>query len=674
MKILLCFVLTALFAQADDYVKEALARQQVVCGTVNLRESVFDHYFNEIVRKDLAADAAWAALETPEAIRSHQQRIRAAAVAALGGFPARCPLNLQTTGRIQRKGYVIEKVLFESRPKHYVSAHLFLPDDPKFKAPYPGIISPCGHSRSGKNAPWYQRPGVIGATHGFATLVYDPIDQGERRQYLADTNENWSTTVEHNRCGVRAALLGWNTAEFRIWDGMRAIDALLSRPDVAGPKVGVMGISGGGTLSSYIMALDDRVGAACPAGYLTTMRALCCQCGPQDAEQQFFGQLGFGLNHLGLVLLRAPSPVMINATHNDFFPFHGTLDTFGRAQAVYEKLGAREAVALFSVPGPHHWYESEQQASTLWMRRWLVDDRAAYPFDSAALERLDVGFEYANVDTATADLAHPQRHFTADGAVTPGGYVMRLPGARSVYDILQDEFARARAARGALDRTVVRRLAGIRPAVNLLSAAYDVRETTTADGVKVSAATLVTPENFRIPTVAFLPSAVKGSPLLFVTDAARATLAPRVKAALAQGRPALVAELRCFGETGALRRQRTAGGFYGCKDEDEEVAMMCTWLGLSLVGQRAEDLILAAKEFLRLTGGVRAEIVAEGRAAVPAAHAHYVEPNLFAGLRMERPPLSWTEVMADPGQPYRFANVVQGALRAYDWTDLVQEP
>ena len=160
-----------------------LGTQQLQCGGSDIGKTVRDSLFNEVVRQDRAADAAWLACDTKEKLAAHQAWVRAGVLSAIGGLPEKTPLNARVTGRIKKDGYVIEKVLFESRPHHYVTAHLFLPDNPKYKAPYPGVVSPCGHSATGKNAPWYQRVGVTGALHGLATLVYDPIDQGERRQH-----------------------------------------------------------------------------------------------------------------------------------------------------------------------------------------------------------------------------------------------------------------------------------------------------------------------------------------------------------------------------------------------------------------------------------------------------------------------------------------------------------
>jgi len=660
---------------ASDAIRASLARPQQLFDNAefSLSRSVYDFYFKQVVQRDLAAEETWMSLKTPTEIAAHQRELRQRMIAAVGGLPERTSLNVKVTGRIPRDGYVIEKLLFESLPGFYVTAHLFLPDDAKFAKPYPGLITPQGHSRGGKCAPWFQRPSVLGAKSGFATLVYDPIDQGERHQMRPFTNLSWSASSEHYRCGIRAMMLGWNVARFRIHDALRAIDVLCERPDVDGSKIGVLGVSGGGTLTSYVMALDDRVKAACPAAYLTSLRLSCDRCGPQDAEQNIYGQLAFGLNHLGYVLMRAPSPVLVNCSQTDFFPFHGTLETASLARRFYAARGAADRFGVFDVPGPHHWYESELWASLAWMRRWLCDEKDAWPADPATWRRLDASFSYAQSDIATASLEKPHAHIppTGAGAVTPRGYVLDLPGARSVYDILRDELGQAHTHREGLTPERVRQVAGMRGREELSALPCDVRRREIG-GVRICEATLVTPENLRLPTVSFVPRETRGRPLLIVSDAARTAQVARVKAALSAGRPVMVAELRAFGETGVLREEKRKNGVFGCFDEDEEVAVLCAWLGESLVAHRAEDLVRVAAAFSEQLGGMRPEILAEGRAAIPAAHAFYAYRDLFAGIAVSAAPDGWGTVLENPDRPYRFANVVHGALKTYDWTELVK--
>ena len=202
-------------------------------------------------------------VKTHEQAAERQRRMREFFVEALGGFPKRAPLNAQVIAKEERDGYRVEKIIFESQPKHFVTALLYLP---KSKPPYPGVLFPCGHSGNGKAAEAYQRGSILLALNGLAAFCYDPIDQGERCQLLDENGKPVVRgTTAHSILGVGATLLGRNTATFRVWDGMRALDYLQSRPEIDPKRIGCTGNSGGGTLTSYLMALDERILCAAPS-------------------------------------------------------------------------------------------------------------------------------------------------------------------------------------------------------------------------------------------------------------------------------------------------------------------------------------------------------------------------------------------------------------------------
>ena len=218
----LCLFLDARGSAAEDVVAEALASRPGYDGR-STDTMVFDRTFRKTFLADRQADAAWMSLRTPEEIGAHRARLREKTVAALGGFPDKTPLNVRSCGRFARDGYVVERLVFESRPKHFVTALLFLPDAPAFQAPYPGVVVTCGHDLQGKNSKGNQRACVVLAKAGLASLIYDPVDQGERIQ-LPETK--YANVAGHNNAGLRAHLVGWGAAQFRIWDGIRALDVL----------------------------------------------------------------------------------------------------------------------------------------------------------------------------------------------------------------------------------------------------------------------------------------------------------------------------------------------------------------------------------------------------------------------------------------------------------------
>ena len=316
-----------------------------------------------------------------------QQQRREFFVRRIGGFPERTPLSAEVVGRLEGDGYRVEKVLFESRPRHHVTANLYLP---LAKPPYPAVLVPCGHSHNGKAAGGYQRISILLARNGMAALCYDPIGQGERYQMLDYQQDHthfttaprypvphprvqYLCTIEHTTMGLGSILLGANVAQYRIWDGMRAIDYLQSRDDVIAEKIGCTGNSGGGTLTAYLMALDDRIVAAASVCYLTTFRRLIDTRGAQDAEQNIFGQILFGMDEPDYVMMRAPRATLIcAATRDRTFDIEGTWDLFRQAKRFYTRLGYPERVGLIEADAPHGFTIQQREAAARWMARWLL--------------------------------------------------------------------------------------------------------------------------------------------------------------------------------------------------------------------------------------------------------------------------------------------------------------
>ncbi len=279
-------------------------------------------------------------LKTPEQITAYQKRLREKFLEAIGGLPERTPLEPQVTGKVQRDGYRVEKIVFREPAQAFRHRSAVPARETGFRAALPGVLVPCGHALNAKGHDAYQSVGALLALNGMVALVFDPIDQGERGQYLGEGG--WPTlwgTRAHSLLNVGSTLLGRATARFEIWDGMRAIDYLQSRPEVDPRRIGCTGNSGGGTQTSYLMALDDRIQAAAPSCYLCGFPALLKTIGPQDAEQNIFGQLAFGMDHADYLLMRAPSPILMCTATKDFFDIRGTWEVFRCAKRLYTRLG-----------------------------------------------------------------------------------------------------------------------------------------------------------------------------------------------------------------------------------------------------------------------------------------------------------------------------------------------
>ena len=315
-------------------------------------------------------DAAFEKLKTPEDVAAWQESRRHIFLQALGGFPPRTPLKARVVARQQRDGYRLEKVIYESQPGLFVTALMYLPAS---KPPYPGVLVPCGHSDNGKVHDTYQRECILLAKNGMAALCYDPIDQGERNQLPGPSNKPQAGgTVAHCLAGVGSILLGRNTATFRVWDGIRSLDYLESRDDIDPRRLGCTGNSGGGTLTSYLMALDPRIACAAPSCYLCGFRRLLGTIGPQDAEQNIHAQIALGMDHADYLLMRAPRPTLMCTATHDYFDVVGAWDAFRQAKRVYTRLGVPENIEIAEADEKHGFTVLLRQATVQWMRRWLL--------------------------------------------------------------------------------------------------------------------------------------------------------------------------------------------------------------------------------------------------------------------------------------------------------------
>jgi dienelactone hydrolase len=316
---------------------------------------------------------AISAITDVPAAEKRKAEVRAKILTLLGGLPEyRGPLNAKVTRTIPREGYVIENVLFESLPGYYITANLYRPAAP---GKYPAVLMSMGHWDGGKVAAQVLCANL--ARKGFVALAYDPSGQGERQQAY-DKRFGRSliggSTEQHFTNGAAAVLVGQAVARYFIHDGMRAIDYLISRPEVDGSRIGATGCSGGGTQTTYIAALDPRVGAAAPACYMNSFETL--YSGPVgDSEQSLPGFLSSGLDQTDYVELFSPKPWLISSTENDFFTPAGARQVFEEAQRWYKLYDREDRVKWVVGPGGHGTPLVVREAIYEWMIRWLKDGK-----------------------------------------------------------------------------------------------------------------------------------------------------------------------------------------------------------------------------------------------------------------------------------------------------------
>ena len=301
------------------------------------REAFHDLDLRQERVRTIQDSAAW---------QAYCKEIRAKLNIALGPLPARTPLQPRITGRLPQEGYTIEKILLQSQPGFYMTVCLFLPETP---GKHPAVIYCSGHTREGFRLPTYLRPILNLVKKGFVVFAFDPAGQGERLQYYdpaTDRSAVGAPTREHSYAGAQCFLAGYSPALYWVWDGIRAVDYLSSRPEVDANRIGVTGRSGGGTQTACIAAFDERIRAAAPECYITTFRRLLQSVGPQDAEQNFYHGISQGLDMADLLLARAPRPVLVIATTRDYFGVQGARETCAEVGRIYQMLGAGAALQL----------------------------------------------------------------------------------------------------------------------------------------------------------------------------------------------------------------------------------------------------------------------------------------------------------------------------------------
>jgi dienelactone hydrolase len=373
-------------------------------------------WMNAMAQNDLQERAqAIQVIHSKEDAESRKHFVRQALLDGIGGLPDYPgPLNAEITGEIHANSYSIEKVVYQSLPGFYVTANLYRPNEP---GRYPAVLLQAGHTQEGKVED--QRMAANLALKGFVVLCFDPIGQGEREQTYSRQLDaplaEWSVP-EHILMGAQTELIGQGLARYFIWDAMRSLDYLVSRPEVDPSRIGAAGCSGGGALTTFTAALDSRIKVAVPACYPSSFQALFPTAGPH-AEMAFPHLLANGLDTADFVELSAPAPWLLQSTQSDQFGFsyEGVEQVYREAQGWYDLYDAHDNLGFMIAPGPHGMPLASREALYQWMIRWLRNG-------------------------AGDSREQPVEMFPpAELQATPTGHVADLPGSRKLHQLLSAE-------------------------------------------------------------------------------------------------------------------------------------------------------------------------------------------------------------------------------------------
>lgn len=552
-----------------------------------------------------------AELRTRADAEAYVREVRAKIAQCFGPWPEKTPLNARTTGVLTRDTYTVEKVIFESRPQFPVTANLYVPRGAG-GGRLPAVVGCCGHTAEGKAGLPYQSFAQGLARLGYVTLIFDPPGQGERLQYVAEMSgrsRHGAGTREHLLAGNQQFLVGESLAAWRAWDGIRALDYLLTRPEVDPQKIGVTGNSGGGTETAWLCGVESRWAMAAPSCFITTFRRNAENELPADTEQMVPRALAMGLDHADFIAAMAPKPVILLGQERDFFDVRGLEEAHARLQRLYALLGAEKAIGRFAGPDAHGFSQPVREA----MYRW---------FDGVT--------RGGGARTEPALTMETE----ADLRCTPDGQVAKL-GVRTIFSYTAERAKTLAAARTRVEGAALAKeiSAGLKlpartgvPDFRILRAdrgrGYPMKSATTyavetEPGVHALVYLLGESQHDARP-----PRPANGEALLYVADRSadaelreEKLIAETMKAA--PGAAVFACDVRGVGES----QPNTCGGPWDAPyGADYFYAAHTVMLDYPLAGQKTHD-VLRVIAWLEAHGYTKIHLVARGRGAIPAAFA-----------------------------------------------------
>ena len=623
-------------------------------GDARVDGYALEHYLTDIAQEYWRTrQAQLANLKSPADVEARAQYIRTEFTKAIGGFPEkRTPLNARITGTLIRDGYRIEKLIYESQPGLLVTANIYVPTTTP--GPFPAILGTSGHAAVGKALPAYQTAFIALAKRGCLVLAYDPPVQGERMEYReTKASSGRPRSLGHIVPGLQCLLTGGSLARYFLWDGMRAVDYLLTRSDVDPRRLGAAGNSGGGTQSAFLGVVEPRLAAVAPSCYWTSWEKLwrMPESGPQDSEQVIPNSIKNGLGFSDLLIAFAPKPALMLTATRDFFPVVGARDTHAEAKPAFALLGAGDKLAYFEHDDAHGWSQPRREATYAWFDRWFFGASGPAPEPPGI---------------------QPEEPATLNCTTT--GNVVTAFKSRTVQMLNQD-LAEEIYARRTLLRISdpVRARAGVAARVGVglerSAPASTPMERGLRAGQPYERIALVPEPGIRLEVELFHPTSAAGRrPAVIFARADGESTRGVPDAAWAPWREAghVVVGVRV---RGALVQPAKPEPYWS---ESYRTAMRAILLGKTMLGMRVQDL-LSVYDYVRSRSEVeatRVTVVGEGNMGVVALCAAALEPAIRQAVTEKALP-SYLEIVRARDYPETLVDlIVPGALLDFDLPDL----
>ncbi len=337
---------------------------------------------NTFLRSRVMKLSARAAARSLSEFESERKRRRHELMRALGldPMPPKTPLNARTTGSLQRSGYRIEKVVFESRPGFYVTAHVYVPDAPSH-ARLPAIVNVNGHWAHKKDEDRVQLRCAFAALHGYLAVAVDSPG------FSFEGNNLIERRAEGDHNDFKLVEGGSNTTGYYVWDTIRAVDYLSTRDDVDMNRLGITGASGGGLATLYAFAAEDRFKAAVPVVYMSSLELAPdngCLCNHVPGTCQ----IG---DRSDVIAIQAPKPVLIMGAQQDGeFPPDAMRLTQAKMAKTWSLFpGGDKATGVIIFPGGHDYSRPMREAMIGFFDQHLKSEGDGSPVPEPAIEVLN---------------------------------------------------------------------------------------------------------------------------------------------------------------------------------------------------------------------------------------------------------------------------------------------
>lgn len=570
----------------------------------------------------------------------------------IGGFSEKSNLNAQVVGSTQLEGFRIEKIIFESLPKRYVTANLYIPNG---DGPFPVTLHLCGHGLKGKSP--LSRAATLMALNKIAVLVVDPIGQGERIQFL-DKNSTPITrgaTTEHTLLNMGANLIGTSLAAYEYWDNHRAIDYLETRTDLDKNRIGVYGSSGGGTQTAYMLGLDNRIKVATVCSYFTQRKRVLDIYGASDGCQHIPYEGREQLDIADFVLMMAPKPILIMSGKYDFVDYWGATEAFSDLKKAYTILGGPEKTSLFSVESGHGMPKPKREAMVNWFKKWF------YQNDTPVVETKSLSTSVENLQcTSTGQIITSM----PDNISIPKYHKQQY----ELYKNNRSVFLKKEAS--VIKNTVIN-LLGIKiptEEIDVLSTGQNSFRKFDLYKYQINRT-----GQMPIPCLVLMPEIAnsKSNIVLYLNESGKSDVLANenlIDSHINQGDILIIPDLRGFGES-ADPINLNDSKYWNWEYRN---AMASMHIGKPIMGQRVID-IMTVLDFIEQTPNLKnknIQLIANGLYGPIAIHASYLDQRITQ-TEISRSIKSFYNYLENPLQKDIYTNVLYGVLKYYDLKDLI---